>query len=191
MDEYIARQTKWKPALILLRKTILSAGLEETVKWGGPAYTNNGTNVVGIAAFKEHFALWFFQGALLKDKNKKLINAQEGVTNALRQWRFTSIDEIDRKLIKQYVLEAKKNQEAGREIKPNKKKPLVIPSELKTALKNNPKLNKSFTNLNLTKQREYVDSIGGAKQEETRLKRLEKAIPLIMKGAGLNDKYRN
>jgi uncharacterized protein YdeI (YjbR/CyaY-like superfamily) len=130
VEKYFASQALWQEPLLLLREIILSTGLEETVKWGSPVYMYNKKNVLGIFAFKSYFGIWFFQGALLEDKNKVLINAQEGKTAALRQCRFVSSDEIDEALIIAYINEAIQNVKEGREIKPDRKKPLVIPGQL-------------------------------------------------------------
>ncbi len=88
VDDYIEAAEPWQDELIRLRKILRSTDLEETVKWGAPCYTHDGKNVVGMASFKSYVGLWFHQGALLGDKKKVLINAQEGKTKALRQWRF-------------------------------------------------------------------------------------------------------
>lgn len=96
----------WSTELEILQTIISKTNLIETIKWGTPVYTSNGKNVVGITGFKNHFALWFYKGVDLKDKNKVLVNAQEGVTKSLRQWRFTSKSEIDEKLILEYIEEA-------------------------------------------------------------------------------------
>ena len=120
VDDYIASSGQWQNALIKLREIMLSTALAETVKWGVPVYTFAGKNIVGLAAFKSYVGIWFHQGAFLKDGKKKLINAQEGKTTALRQWRFNSIEEIDVDLIKAYVFEAIENQKLGKEITPAK-----------------------------------------------------------------------
>ena len=88
VDADILKNEKWSELLQKLRRIILSTGLQETVKWRSPVYTVNNKNVVGIGAFKSYAGIWFFHGALLKDTQGKLINAQEGRTIALRQWRF-------------------------------------------------------------------------------------------------------
>ena len=175
---------------MLLRDILLETELEETVKWGAPCYTLKGKNVVGLTSFKAYTGLWFHQGVFLKDQQKKLINAQEGTTKALRQWRFTSIEDIDVELVKQYVQEAIQNQREGKEIKPVRAKKIDIPEELKSELSQNNVLNEAFRSLTPGKQREYCEHIGSAKQEKTRLNRLEKAIPMILDGVGLNDKYK-
>ena len=97
----------WATELEILQTIISKTNLVETIKWGAPVYTLNGKNIVGITGFKNHFALWFYKGIELKDSNKVLVNAQEGVTKSLRQWRFTSKLEINEKLILEYIEEAK------------------------------------------------------------------------------------
>ena len=97
----------WATELEILQTIISKTNLVETIKWGAPVYTLNGKNIVGITGFKNHFALWFYKGVELKDTNKVLVNAQEGVTKSLRQWRFTSKLEINEKLILEYIEEAK------------------------------------------------------------------------------------
>ena len=99
VDSYIDGHIEWRDGLTALRNILLETELEETVKWGAPCYVYQKKLVVGIGAFKSYLGLWFHQGALLKDKHKKLINAQEGKTKALRQWRFYDISEIDLSLI--------------------------------------------------------------------------------------------
>lgn len=190
VDEYIENATHWQPELIRLREILLSTPLVETVKWGGPCYTHNDKMVVGLGAFKSYCGLWFFQGALLADKDKVLMNAQEGRTKALRQWRFKSAKEIKARQIKAYVKEAIALQEAGQEIRPDRNKALAIPPELKKALTKNFKAQTAFKALTKGKQREYADYIADAKRDETKAKRLEKILPMIAAGAGLNDKYR-
>ena len=128
----------------------------------------------------------------MQDKEAVLMNAQEGVTKALRQWRFSSLEEIIQSevLIKKYIVEALNNQDAGLTIAPNKSKPLVVPEELKRAFKSHEGLEANFENLNLTKKREFAEYIADAKRTETKEKRLQKIIPMILEGVGLNDKYR-
>lgn len=190
VDDYVNSNAQWHDELVKLRKILNATELEETVKWGAPCYTYDGKNLVGLGAFKSFFTLWFFQGAVLKDKKKVLVNAQEGKTKALRQWRFESADEIDAKLIKAYVKETIETQRRGVEIKPDRSKPVTVPPELKKALQKNKKAGASFEEMTKGKQREYADYIADAKRDETKQKRIDKIIPMIVDGDGLNDKYR-
>jgi len=190
VDEYILNAVNGKEILMILRDLLSSTELVETVKWGAPTYTINGKNVVGLGTFKAYTGLWFFQGALLKDSKKVLINAQEDKTKALRQWRFKSANEINPELVKKYVLEAIENQKQNKEILADRNKAIILPDELKSALKSNSGLNQQFKSFTPGKQREFANYISEAKQEKTRLNRLEKVIPLIQQNIGLNDKYR-
>ena len=191
VDDFIYKQTKWKEELQMLREIILQTELKEEVKWGKPTYTLDGKLVVGMADFKNHMALWFHQGLFLKDKHQKLINAQEGVTKALRQWRFEKGDEIDPDIVMEYVEEAIANCKAGKELKPLRKKEVVIPPLLEDAFKKDVTLKKHFQKLTPGKQREYAQHIAHAKREVTQQGRLEKCIPMIKNGVGLHDKYKN
>ena len=190
VQDYIDAHTYRQTELIILRDLLADSELEEEVKWGVPCYTLNGKNVVGIGAFKSYVGLWFYQGVFLKDPKKVLINAQEGTTKALRQWRFQQASDIDPKLVKAYIEEAIQNQKDGKEMKAVKAKKVDIPAELKSALNSDNKLKDKFEQLTPGKQREYSEHIGSAKQEKTRTSRLEKAIPLILEGKGLHDKYK-
>jgi len=191
ITEYITKQDFWKEELVLLRSILNELPLVEDIKWGIPAYIFNDKNILGMSAFKNYVGLWFHQGVFLKDKANLLINAQENKTKALRQMRFTSIDEIDQKLVKNYVLEAIENCKAGKEIRPTRNtKPVVLPSELKLILNSNKTLKDAFYKLTLSKQREYAEYISTAKRENTKNSRIEKIIPLIKAGKGLNDKYK-
>ena len=180
ITEYINKQDFWKEELVLLRSILNELPLVEDIKWGIPAYIFNGKNILGMSAFKNYVGLWFHQGVFLKDKANLLINAQENKTKALRQMRFTSIAEIDQKLVKNYVLEAVENCKVGKEIKPTRNtKPVVLPSELKLVLNSNKALKDAFYKLTLSKQREYAEYITTAKREKTKNSRIEKIIPLI------------
>ena len=191
VDGYILNCKYGREILITLREILKETELAETIKWGSPVYTLNGKNVVGLGSFKSYSGLWFFQGALLKDKAGVLVNAQEGTTKALRQWRFSSADEIDNELILKYVNEAIENQRKGKEIKSDRKKPIIIPRELKEVMKEDKKLESAFNHLSPGYKREYTKYISEAKKEETRLRRVQKVIPMIFQKVGINDKYKN
>ena len=105
--------------------------------------------------------------------------------------RFNSPEEIDDQIILSYVQEAIQNQKAGKEIKINSAKKIEIPQELDQAFMNQPELKTNFDTFTPGKQREFAEYISEAKRSETRLKRLEKIIPLILQGIGLNDKYKS
>lgn len=179
----------WAEELNLLQSIIAKTELTETKKWGGLTYTINGKNVIGIGGFKHFFTIWFYQGVFLEDKSKVLVNANEGVTKALRQWRFTSKEDVNEKLILSYLKEAIENSKSGKEIKPEKKKTVV--SELfNKELASDKFLAEAFGKFSAAKQNEFLEHIESAKKEETKLSRIEKIKPLIFENKGLNDKYK-
>ena len=190
-DNYFEKEHPYQEGIQLLREIALSTELVETVKWGSPVYTIENKNVLGIMAFKSHFGLWFFNGVFLSDPENVLENAQEGKTKAMRHWKFNSVDGLDKTLIREYIQEAIENQKRGLTVKPEKKsKEVVIPELLKKALSNKKLLLQQFEGLSPYKQREYCEYIDTAKQEKTKFSRLEKILPMIEEGIGMNDKYR-
>jgi uncharacterized protein YdeI (YjbR/CyaY-like superfamily) len=160
------------------------------MKWGFPVYTSNGKNIAGAGSFSSYFGIWFFQGALLSDPLAVLTNAQEGKTKAMRQWRMTNIDQLQKDQIHAYLHEAIENEKKGLKIKPFHSKQLEMPEVLEKELEKDYSLSTSFGAFPPYKQREFADYINQAKRNATKLSRLEKILPMIREGIGLGDKYR-
>ncbi|WP_083932900.1 DUF1801 domain-containing protein [Gillisia sp. CAL575] len=133
VDEFIETHPKWEVQLIKLKELLLSSGLSETIKWGSPVYIKEGKNLVGIAAFKDHYGLWFFQGALLKKITKLLLNAQEPKTQVMRQIRFDNNSTFDLESLKPYIAETLSLHNQEKVIKKAKTKTVLVPFELKEA----------------------------------------------------------
>ena len=184
------KTNQWEKELEILRGIIQKTELVETNKWGGEVYTINNKNVLGIGGFKNYFVIWFWNGVFLKDDAKVLVNANEGVTKGLRQWRFTSANDVNEKLVLHYIKEAIANEKAGLAIKPEKKEAMKC-DFFENELKKDSKLNAAFDKFSPYKQKEFWEYMATAKQEKTKITRLEKIRPMIIDGVGLNDKYRN
>lgn len=184
------KTNNWTEELESLKCIINKTELVETTKWGTSVFTFNTKNIIGISCFKSYFGIWFFNGVFLKDEKKLLINANEENTKGLRQMRFNSIQEVDEKIILKYIKEAIENEEKGFKIKPQKKAKILC-ELLDKAFKSNSNLKKAFDLFTPYKQREFMEYINEAKQEKTKLTRLEKIKPMILSNIGLHDKYRN
>lgn len=181
----------WPEAVEIMQNIVSRfTELRKEFKWGTDIYTFQGKNVIGWGGFKNFFSIWFYNGVFLEDKEKVLISASEGKTKALRQWRFTDTAQIDEKKITAYVAEALQVAKDGKEIKPEKSVPLKPEGLLSEHLQADPTFLQAFERLTPGKQKEYIEYINEAKQEKTKLTRLEKIKPMILEGKGLHDKYK-
>lgn len=188
--QYIEQHSQWKNELERLRSILLSFDLEEIIKWGAPVYMYEGKNLVSIAAFKNHYALWFFQGGLLRENTALLTNAQEGKTQAMRQIKFEKGDSVDIKVLSEYFEETIKLAKEGKTMKQISPTPESSSKEIKDLIEKDDRFKEAFFKLSPGRQKEYNNYIAEAKREETKMARLKKIIPLIKEGKGLNDKYR-
>jgi len=192
VEAYYEEEHHFRKGVKILRNLALKANAQEFFKWQAPVYGVDGKNVFWIARFKNHFGIGFFNGVFLSDPKNVLINIQKDKTMAMRHWHFKSVDEIDENGVLAYIIESLENQRKGLVLAPAKKKneKIVIPDLLKKALDKNSKAYDFFKKLSHYKQKEYVEYIATAKQEKTKLSRLEKIIPMLTEGKGLNDMYR-
>lgn len=181
---------QWTEAIEKTQQVLHELPLDREFKWGGDVYTYQGKNVVSYAGFKNHFAIWFHNGVFLEDKDHVLMTASEGKTKALRQWRFQSADEIDPVKLKSYLQEAIQNVIDGKELKPENSIQKQPSGLLKETLSKDTSLQHAFDKLSPGKQKEYIEYIDNAKQEKTKITRIEKITPLIKEGKGLHDKYK-
>jgi uncharacterized protein YdeI (YjbR/CyaY-like superfamily) len=188
VDWFFNKTSKWQEAYAELRNIVLDCKLTEELKWGCPCYTNGNSNIVLIHGFKDYCALLFMQGALLKDPKKILVQQTKNV-QAARQIRFTHADEIwkNRSVIKSYIKEAIQLDKAGVKVELKKTDEFTMPAEFKNALTEMPELKKAFQSLTPGRQRGYLLYFSSAKQEKTRQARIEKYIPKIMDGKGVDD----
>ncbi len=188
VDEFLTKAKKWKEEYETLRKIVLDCELTEDFKWMNPCYTFEKKNIVLIHGFKEYCALLFPKGSLLQDSHGILIQQTENVQGA-RQIRFTNVQEIAEKeaILKAYIYEAIEVEKAGLKVKAKKPEELIIPEELQHKFDEIPALKDAFTTLTPGRQRAYILHFSAAKQSKTRESRVEKCIPNILNGKGLND----
>lgn len=191
VDEYIGHLQMWREEITLLREIVLSTGLTETIKWGGPCYQWQKNNVVGLAAFKSYTGIWFFQGGLLEDKQQYLMNAQEGKTKAMRQWRFSSKNEILNAPICEYIFESIENIKIGKKIvAAPKDNVFILPQLLQLSLAEDAGIYSKWLLFSPSCQREFAEYISEAKRDTTRQDRLKKVLELIRENKSLHEKYK-
>jgi uncharacterized protein YdeI (YjbR/CyaY-like superfamily) len=188
VDKFLSGAKQWQKEFEKLRAIILDCGLDEDLKWGQPCYAYNGSNVVLMHGFKEYCALLFFKGALLSDAEKILISQSEN-TQAARQIRFTNVKEVVKlgTALKAYIFEAIEVEKAGLKVSLKKTSEFKMPDEFKIKLKEVPSLKSAFEELTPGRQRAYLLYFASAKQSKTRESRIEKSMPQILSGKGLDD----
>lgn len=179
----------WNAELKMLRKIVLDCGLTEELKWGVPCYTYQGKNVLLVSAFKEYAAISFFKGSLLNDA-VGLLKKPGKSSQASRVLKYTEVKDIleTEAAIKAYVFEAIEVEKVGLKVE-FKKNPEPIPEELEVRLEEDPLFKDAFEALTPGRQRGYIIHFSQPKQSKTRVSRIEKCIPKILNGEGLNDKY--
>jgi uncharacterized protein YdeI (YjbR/CyaY-like superfamily) len=188
VDAFLSRATSWQAEFTKLREIALASPLVEGFKWGQPCYSYDGKNILIIHGFKEYCAMLFVNGALLKDPGRILIQQTTNV-QAARQIRFTNLDEIVElePVLKEYIKEAIEVEKAGLKVELKKPEEYPVPAEFQSQLSANPALQTAFTALTPGRQRAYLLFFAAPKQSQTRSARVEKYIPQILVGKGLND----
>ncbi|HKI87708.1 MAG TPA: YdeI/OmpD-associated family protein [Draconibacterium sp.] len=189
VDAYLSKIKKWQEETEILRMIILDCGLKEELKWGKPCYIYQNKNIVVIQGFKEYFALLFFKGVMLKDPNGILKKMGEN-THVGRQVRFASVQQIVElePTIKAYIYEAIEVEKAGLKVPLKEEKELIFPEEFQHKLNEIPALKTAFETLTPGRQRAYILYFSQPKQSKTRESRVEKWLPQILNGKGLNDR---
>jgi len=187
VDAFVSRAKAWQSEMQKLRSILVDAGLDEELKWGKPCFSFEGKNIAIIQPFKGHCSLMFFKGALLEDTHGLLRSQGENTQSALRL-EFTSEAPIKKAQLLSYVKQAIAVEKAGLKVDFKAKRELELPEELTQILKKDRKLAKAFQALTPGRQRGYVMHFNGAKQSQTKIARIEKAVPNILAGRGMNDR---
>ncbi len=189
VDGYLSRAKKWQAELKKLRTIVLDCHLTEELKWGVPCYTFQESNIVLMHVFKEYCALLFFKGALLNDP-KGILVQQTKNTQAARQIRFTHVREIAamEPVLKTYIHQAIEVEKAGLTVKLKKTTEFTVPEEFQDKMREIPALRNAFEALTPGRQRGYLLYFSAPKQSKTRVSRIEKCLPQILDGLGLDDR---
>ena len=189
VDFYFRKAEQWKAEFEQLRTIALDSQLTEELKWGHPCYTLDGSNIFLMHGFNEYCALLFMKGVLMQDPNGILIQQTENVQSA-RQIRFTTLQEIVdlAPALKAYIANAIDVEKSGVKVVLRQREDLEYPEELIDMLEEVPGLQDAFEALTPGRQRAYVLFFSAPKQSKTRVSRIEKCVPQILEGKGLNDR---
>jgi uncharacterized protein YdeI (YjbR/CyaY-like superfamily) len=194
IDDYINKAQPFaKPILKQLRATVHKACPDavETIKWGFPHFDYKGI-LCSMASFKAHCAFGFWKYKLIEDKYGLIEKGEQTAMGVFG--KITNLTDLpSEKILIDYIKQAMKLNEE--EIKPIAKPrnkinaPLQIPDEFKQALSENKVAKMIFEKFSYSHQKEYVEYIMEAKQEKTRLRRIEKSIEKLEENKAHNWKY--
>lgn len=188
VDLYLSKTTQWREELIKLRAIALDCLLTEELKWRVPCYSYNGANIVLLGSFKDCCTFSFFKGVLLQDPENILVLPGEN-SQSVKMAKFTSLEQINRlePILKSYLFEAIEVEKAGLKIEKSKSTQLEFPEELLKLLDTDAAFNKAFYSLTPGRQRAYNLFFSGSQNSKTRESRIQKYIPRILSGKGIND----
>jgi uncharacterized protein YdeI (YjbR/CyaY-like superfamily) len=188
VDAFMSRTKTWKAEFEALRAIILDCGLTEELKWGQPCYALDKANVVLMHGFKDYCALLFMKGALMPDPAGILVQQTDNVQSA-RQIRFSDAREIHKmgNVLKEYVHAAIAVEKSGAKVDFKKTDAFTMPEEFGARLDGDTELARAFSALTPGRQRAYLLHFASAKQSKTRQARIEKCVPRILDGKGLDD----
>ncbi|MDH5507090.1 MAG: DUF1801 domain-containing protein [Anaerolineae bacterium] len=189
VDSFFSKASQWQDEFMELRKIILDCQLTEEMKWGAPCYTYQNKNIAILGGFKEYCVVSFFKGILLHDPQGILDKPGEN-TQAARLIRFTHVDEIVEMapILKDFINEAIEVEKSGLKVDLNAKAELKFPEEFQSKINEMPALRTAFEALTPGRQRAYILYFSAPKQAKTRASRVEKYLPRILNGKGLNDR---
>lgn len=189
VDAYIAKSPDFaKPILAEIRRVIHEAcpDVEETMKWSTPTFIYKGM-LCGMASFKAHCTFGFWKSTLV-------LGAGASRDAAGQFGRLTKLSDLpSRKILAGHIHKAMALNEDGVKMPSRsravKARPLKVPNDFASALKNNKTAKKAFDAFSPSHRNEYVEWIDEAKRDETRKRRMQQAIEWITKGKSRNWKY--
>ena len=187
VDRYLLEAKQWPDELRAVRSLLLNCGLDESLKWNKPCYSDAGKNIAILQEMKSFLALMFFRGALLTDPDG-VLRDQGPNSRSARRVMFTSVNDVttQSKTITALVAQAIEVERSGRQVPAAN--PLELAAELRSSLDADDALATAFAALTPGRQREYNLYITGAKQPTTRQRRIEACVPRILTGKGLRDR---
>ena len=191
IDAYIERQAEFaRPILEELRQRVHSAcpEVEETIKWGAPAFTYKGKLLGVMAGFKQHAAFNLWHG-------KQVVDADAAAQEGMGQYgRLETLKDLPgKRTTTQHVraamalIEGGATATTGRTPKP----PPELPADLGKAMRGNKPALAAWKAFTPGKQREYSDWITSARTDDTRARRVAQAVEWIQEGKSRHWKYQN
>lgn len=185
-DFYFTKPSEWQESVRKLRQIALDCRLIEGVTYGKPTYYIDTAKIFLVHTFKDYAALLFFKGVLMSDPENILIQQTPNVQSE-RQIRFTCLEQVAEmeSIIKKYIQNAIEVEKSGKQVVYKQTSEFEMIEEFKNQLAESPELTDAFYSLTPGRQRGYLLYFSAAKQSKTRLERVEKCTPYILRGKGM------
>jgi len=184
IDAYIAKAPAFaQPVLTHLRDLLHRAcpDIEETIKWGRPAFVDDGCILAVMSAFKAHAALTLW-------KMGEPAKEAEGMGQFGKLTSLTDLPD-DAELVRLIQATAQARETAPPRPRKSPKPELPVPEELTAAFAGNAKAKATWDAFAPSHRREYSEWIGEAKRPETRAARVAQTLEWLAEGKQRNWKY--
>lgn len=190
VDAYIDKQAHFaRPILTWLRERV-HAGcpeVEESIKWGMPAFLYRDRPLANMAAFKAHATFGFWDRQMMATGKEGEAMGQQGRIASLDDLPSAAEVEADVRKAAALIAEGKSSRRETRPAKPEAE----VPPELIEALARDDLAAATFEHFPPSCRREYCEWIAEAKRPETKAKRLADTIAWLREGKRRNWKYEN
>jgi hypothetical protein len=188
VDGYVARQGEFaRPILTWLRERVhaTSDGIDETIKWGMPAFTWGGRPLAQMAAFQAHVAFGFWDRETMATGREGEGMGQFGRITALSD--LPPASEMERLIANAVaaIATGATTRRSRAEVKPD----AAVPADLAAALEADEAAMATWAGFPPSARRDYCEWVTGAKREATRVTRLATTLAQLREGKKLNWKY--
>lgn len=185
VDEFIERAQPFaKPILTHVRERVhtLVPDVREDIRWRMPAFMRGNSILLIVGAFKAHVAINFWRGDSVVPHETSGALGQLG--------RLTTLDDLPAEFDALILAAADTaNAPPTRRKREASSPPAQIHPHLSAALDGAPAARACFDAFTPAQQRDYVEWIADAKQEQTRARRIAQAIEWIGEGKRRNWQY--
>jgi uncharacterized protein YdeI (YjbR/CyaY-like superfamily) len=186
IDDKIAKAADFARPILEHWRALVHAsvpGVEEAIKWGMPHFVYRGKNIAGMAAFKAHCAV------MIHGDGRQETEGMGSYGKIASLADLPSDAELVAKLQAAMARIDRGEKEPWREAPPKPKQAIAVPQDMSAALAANPAAGQYWDGLAPSHRYEYLQWITEAKRDETRVKRLNKAIEWLAEGKRRNWKY--
>ncbi len=188
INSFIAGLPEWQRLLMVrLRQLVRGAHptVDETWSNNAPTYRHKGT-IVSLHAFKTCVSVWFHKGAQLKDPHGLFKLTEKDAERAVRKFKVNENEPVNEKAFQDLVKQAVKlNESESRAAEPRAaRKALALPPDMELCLKRDEEAWQHWERFSHGHKKEYLEWITDARQEETRKRRIAKALEMIREGQG-------